>query len=281
MDTAAPDATGVGCRRAWITARRDCGPDAFVLEVEVDDPPPPQPPGRFAMLSPWSEHDLGPGPVIPRPFSIYQRPAPERFTFLVQVLGPGTRALDALSLGDHVALTLPLGNGFVLPPPERPVVLVAGGVGSAPFFAYLEERRAAGAGERTWLLYGARSAPRLYDLAAFAALGTPLLTATDEGDAGFHGSVLDLLATELDAGRLPADARFAACGPEGLLHAFARFCRVRGLDAEVSLETYMGCGFGVCNACAVATDPDGPLGAWPWAKTCVDGPVFALEALAP
>jgi hypothetical protein len=39
----------------------------------------------------------------------------------------------------------------------------------------------------------------------------------------------------------------------------------------------MGCGFGVCNACPVETQPDGTFGDWPWARTCEVGPVFALS----
>jgi hypothetical protein len=42
----------------------------------------------------------------------------------------------------------------------------------------------------------------------------------------------------------------------------------------------MGCGVGICNGCPVPTRPDGPLGAWPNAKCCVEGPVFSVDAIA-
>ncbi|MDP6962642.1 MAG: dihydroorotate dehydrogenase electron transfer subunit, partial [Planctomycetota bacterium] len=74
-----------------------------------------------------------------------------------------------------------------------------------------------------------------------------------------------------------SDAVFLACGPEGLLHAFADFARLRNLDAYLSLETYMGCGYGVCNACPVSTSREGKLSSWPYAKTCCEGPVFSLK----
>ncbi len=227
------------------------------------------------MLSPGD----GSGPCIPRPFSVYERTAPDRFSFLIQVHGPGTRALDAIADGGAVTCTMPLGQGFRVAPSERSVVMVAGGVGSAPFLLYAQARVAAGAAASTWMLYGARTADRLYDRALFARTGVRLECASQDGDGAQRGTVLDLLRNGLDSGSIPADALFLACGPEGLLHAFADFARSRALSAELSLETYMGCGWGGCNACPVATAPDGPLGAWPWAKTCTQGPVFALDAI--
>ncbi|RMH02254.1 MAG: hypothetical protein D6702_09190 [Planctomycetota bacterium] len=260
--------------RARVAGRRRCGPDAFVLELELPEPLPDLAPGRFAMLAP-----VAGGPLVPRPFSVYDQPAPDRVSFLIQVIGAGTRALAALAEGAEVIATLPLGNGFVLPEPEREVALVAGGVGSAPFLLYARARL--GALAPTHFLFGARTAERLYDREVFAGLsGLRSVLATDDGSLGFAGHAVACLEAELAAGRISAGARFCACGPEPLLRSFAAFARARGLDAEVSLETYMGCGFGVCNGCPTPTDPAGRLGDWPWAKVCLDGPVFAVTDLA-
>lgn len=263
------------CRVGTVAGRQPCGPDAFILELAFADPVAGVTPGRFAMLS--REDDLG--PLIPRPFSVYDQPAPDRLTFLIQVLGAGTRALARLRKGDPVTCTVPLGNGFEVRGPERDVVFVAGGVGSAPFLLYGRRRLEAGLGERTTYYFGARTADRLYDLESFEAMGLRALLATEDGSAGRQGNVIQRLASGLETGEVPGAALFCACGPEGLLHAFAAFACEHGLDAELSLETYMGCGFGVCNACPIPTREDGPLGAWPYAKTCLDGPVFALESI--
>jgi dihydroorotate dehydrogenase electron transfer subunit len=268
-------ATAARCWRATLLDKRACGPDAFVAAVELPADPGPVQPGQFAMLSPAD----GGGPCIARPFSVFDRTGPRRFTFLVQVHGPGTQALDGVACGGAWTVTMPLGNGFEVAPPARPVVFVAGGVGSAPFLLYARARVASGAGGNTWMLYGARSADRLYDRALFEASGVPVLCRTQDGGSGPSGTVLDLLREELDAGRIPQDALFCACGPEGLLHAFAVLARARRLSSELSLETYMGCGWGGCNACPVATEPAGPLGSWPWAKTCTQGPVFPLTSI--
>jgi dihydroorotate dehydrogenase electron transfer subunit len=260
------------CTDSRVVGRISCGPDAFLLDVEVDDELPELAPGVFAMLSPAD----GTGPELGRPFSLYDQRG-RVLRFLVQVMGVGTQALAKVEVGGLVTLTFPLGNGFAVESPERPVVMVAGGVGSVPFLLYARHRMQLGAEANTWLLFGARTADRLYDADGLAAAGAPMLYATDDGSRGFHGNVVQLLDQELAAGRLPRDACFCACGPEGLLHGFAAYARKHELDAQLSLETYMGCGFGVCNACPVETQPDGPLGAWPWARTCEAGPIFSLS----
>jgi len=258
-----------------VVEQRSVGPDAFVLELEIPGMPEFMPPGTFAMLSP----EDGSGPEIPRPFSVYDRLRDDRFTFLIQTLGRGTAAIEQVSVGAKMRCTMPLGNGFEVAAAERTVVMVAGGVGSAPFLLYAKERAVMGASANTHMLFGARAKARLYDCQAFAAVDVDLHLATDDGSLGFDGNVVACLGSLLDSGKLPADARFLACGPAGLLHGFADFARARSLDAWLSLETYMGCGFGVCNGCPVPTNPDGPLGGWPYARTCTDGPVFPLTAI--
>src|SRR5215207_5581999 len=82
----------------------------------------PGEPGQFFMLE-------APGRVLPRPMSLCLAP-PRELAFLIDPIGPGTRALAALGPGELVSVLGPLGNGFCLHV-ERPV-LVAGGVGIAP-----------------------------------------------------------------------------------------------------------------------------------------------------
>ena len=86
-------------------------------------------PGQFFMLE-------APGRLLPRPMSVCLAPRGE-LAFLIDPIGPGTRALCALRPGDRIGLLGPLGNGFRLEV-ERPL-LVGGGIGVAPF-PYLSER---------------------------------------------------------------------------------------------------------------------------------------------
>src|SRR6476660_1004733 len=89
----------------------------------------PGAPGQFFMLE-------APGRLLPRPMSLALAPAGE-LAFLIDPIGPGTRALCTLTPGDRVGVLGPLGNGFDLDV-ERPL-LVGGGIGVAPL-PYLSER---------------------------------------------------------------------------------------------------------------------------------------------
>ena len=63
--------------------------------------------------------------------------AARRARFLLEAVGPGTRALAAVEPGDEINVFGPLGNGYRLEV-ERPL-LVGGGIGVAPF-PYLSEQ---------------------------------------------------------------------------------------------------------------------------------------------
>jgi dihydroorotate dehydrogenase electron transfer subunit len=60
-----------------------------------------------------------------------------------------------------------------------------------------------------------------------------------------------------------------ACGPNRMLAAAAQ----RWPDAQVAVETYMGCGTGVCLGCAV------PLVRGGYDRACTEGPVYVASAI--
>ena len=71
--------------------------------------------------------------------------------------------------------------------------------------------------------------------------------------------------------------RIACCGPERMMEAVAHLAHERGVACEVSLETPMACGIGICFSCVVKVrQPDGE---WDYKRTCVEGPVFAAEKI--
>src|SRR5207237_3135999 len=73
--------------------------------------------------------------ALPRPMSLCLAPRGE-LAFLIDPIGPGTRALTELEAGDALAVFGPLGNGFRLD--VRKPLLVGGGIGIAPL-PYLSE----------------------------------------------------------------------------------------------------------------------------------------------
>jgi dihydroorotate dehydrogenase electron transfer subunit len=190
-------------------------------------------PGQFFMLE-------APGRVLPRPMSLCQAPEGE-LAFLVEPIGPGTRALCALDAGQSIHVLGPLGNGFDLSV-ERPL-LVAGGIGVAPM-PYLAQ--ALGGAPA---VLGFRS-----DRHAEAAR---LLTGADV-------VVEPSLVTEL----LPEDpGDVLACGPEPMLDAV----RARVPTAQLAWEAPMACGYGACYGCVVEREGR-------YVRLCVEGPVLQEAA---
>jgi dihydroorotate dehydrogenase electron transfer subunit len=187
-------------------------------------------PGQFFMLE-------APGRLLPRPMSLCQAP-PGELGFLMEPIGPGTRALCELRPGDAIHVLGPLGNGFDLDV-ARPL-LVGGGIGIAPL-PYLRE---ALGGAPT--LLGFRSERH-------AEAGASLLP-------GAEVVVEPRLVTEL----LPADpGDVLACGPEPMLEAVQ--ARVPG--AQLAWEAPMACGYGACYGCVVERSGI-------YVRLCTEGPVL-------
>jgi NAD(P)H-flavin reductase len=180
-----------------------------------------------------------PGRLLPRPMSLCLAPAGE-LAFLIDPIGPGTRALCALEPGDSLGILGPLGNGFRLDV-DRPL-LVGGGIGVAPL-PYLSEALG-----RPPAVLGFRS-----DWHAEAAVLVP----------GAQACVEPTLVTQL----IPAGMDVLACGPGPMLEAVRRTAPT----AQLAWEAPMACGYGACYGCAV--EIDGEL-----KRLCVEGPVLSRAA---
>jgi NAD(P)H-flavin reductase len=174
--------------------------------------------------------------LLPRPFSLCLAPRNE-LGFLVDPVGPGTRAIAALVSGDEIAVTGPLGKGFDLAV-ERPL-LVGGGIGIAPF-PYLSECLGGPAA-----VLGFRTAHHA-EAAALVPNAEVVLDPTLVTDA------------------LPRDpGDVLACGPEPMLDAVGTL--VAG--AQLAREAPMACGYGACYGCVVAVNGG-------YTRLCVEGPVL-------
>ena len=232
--------------------------------LSVSDPGAPEPqPGQFAMIAAAARWGGGEDerPYLPRAFSIARR-AGEESQFLLEDVGPGTRRLCELKAGDELWALGPLGVGFTAPSQGRRAILVGGGVGIAPL-AILQDALGV---DTTTVLLGFRDGAR----AQGAALLRAARVATDDGSAGRHGLVTDLLAEELE--RDP-HATVYACGPAPMLEAVRAICAAAGVPAQLALEAGMACGFGACYGCVVPKRGGGYL------RVCVDGPVIDAAEL--
>ena len=213
--------------RLKVVAREAVGPYTL-LRIERG-PLDTGEPGQFFMLQ-TAERPL------PRPMSLCVAPRCE-LGFLIDPIGPGTRALCGLERGEAVHVLGPLGHGFRLDV-ERPL-LVGGGLGVPPF-PYLSDRL-----RNPPAILGFRSAWH-----AEAAALVP------------HAQVVVEPTYVTEA--MPAGHDVLACGPEPMLEAV----RALAPDAQLAWEAPMACGFGACYGCVV--EIDGKL-----KRLCVEGPVLA------
>jgi dihydroorotate dehydrogenase electron transfer subunit len=214
-----------------VTGTEQVGPYTL-LRVEAG-PLEPGVPGQFFMLRP-------PGHVLPRPMSLCLARDGE-LCFLIDAIGPGTRALCDLEGGERLHVLGPLGNGFDLTVP-RPL-LVGGGIGIAP------------------LPYAAQV---LGDVPAILGFRT----AHHAAAAALLPGARVVVEPELVTSLLPEEpADVLACGPEPMLEALRHLVP----EAQLAWEAPMACGYGACYGCVV--EVDGRL-----QRLCVTGPVLRAAA---
>jgi dihydroorotate dehydrogenase electron transfer subunit len=253
-------------RTSSLVGREEIGGPYFLLTFEHAETAREARPGQFVMI----KAGLSAEPPLRRPFSILEAsPERETFTLFVKAIGPGSSALCALPVGGVAQCLGPLGHPFSLPPAGTEASLVAGGYGVAPF-SFLGRELARG-GKSARLFYGGRASADLPLLGRLREQGLDVVPATEDGSAGTEGRVTLPLQAHLDAATRPQ--RLYACGPEAMLHAVARIAAARGLEAEVSLDPWMGCGLGTCLGCVVRVQDPGDA-RWKYRCACTEGPVF-------
>lgn len=212
-------------------------------------------PGQFCNIK-VSENDF---PLLRRPFSVCDVDGDYIF-FLFDVHGEGTKILSNKKKGDLIDLLGPLGNGFVLEGAFDIALIIAGGLGTAPFPLLIkklpEEKRVTcfvgGKTKNNVINYGLKN----------------IFCSTDDGSYGFHGTVIDLLKSEI-AKFDKTKFRIFACGPNPMLKALQNYSIENNYECQISVERNMACGFGICQGCPIdSANGDSYL------LVCKDGPVF-------
>lgn len=197
--------------------------------------------------------------------------------------GAFTTACAESPLGTKVSLWGPLGNGFSPRPCDR-LIMAVGGIGQTPMLLLGREAmgtqrfsRECGWAKHVELIYGARRESLLAGVPDFSKAGFEVDLCTDDGSTGTKALVPDVLAARLDQIGQGESVRVVTCGPEIMMEKVADVCRDRGIDCQVSMETPMACGIGICFSCvAKVKQSDGD---WDYKRTCVEGPIFDADKI--
>lgn len=219
--------------------------------------------GQFAQLQvPNTE-----GVMLRRPISIHSvKYESNSIEFLVQLVGPGTKGLAKLKLGDIVNVIYPLGIGFSVDKPMRKAILIGGGVGVAPLLELGKVLKSKGV-EFSYL-FGGRTDKHLLRLDEFRKVA-PVEVSTQDGSMGDNGLVTE---NNVLQGDVDFDMIFC-CGPTPMMKAVGRYAHDRNIACEVSLEHKMACGIGACLCCVEETRDEGNV------CICKEGPVFNIDKL--
>ncbi|HUE73539.1 MAG TPA: dihydroorotate dehydrogenase electron transfer subunit, partial [Pirellulaceae bacterium] len=250
-------ADGLICEEVEIEANEQIALDTYRLRVMSSDIARQILPGQFVMLRIAGCDD----PLIGRPLALYDTiPAADGSPVGIDVVylakGKLTSRLMDMTRGQWLGVWGPLGNGF-LPRPTEHLIMVAGGIGQTPFLALAQEylgKKAYGNPPRevppaqsVTLCYGARTYEYLAGVEDFQQLGVDVRISTDDGSRGKKGFVTDVLSGVF-AEPGPAK-RIVCCGPEPMMQAVAHIAHEAKIPCEVSLETPMACGIGICFTC--------------------------------
>jgi len=219
-------------------------------------------PGNFVMIAVSGGND----PLLKRPFGIFRQESPY-FYIYYEVVGRGSELMASRREGDHLMVIGPLGNTFPKYEKEN-ILLVGGGRGIAPLYFAAEKYSRS---NNVSLIYGARSEGDLLftdELEKFPFRETVFYT--NDGSGFRKGTVTTEIKEIIE--RNGINVTFS-CGPDKMFESLNGEIGGLGINNFVSLEAFMGCGFGICYSCAVKGS-DGK-----YKKVCSDGPVFRMEEI--
>jgi dihydroorotate dehydrogenase electron transfer subunit len=234
-------------------------PATSVLSLRAPDAARGAAPGQFLHIHCGESS----APLLRRPMSVY-RTERDIIQLMIRDVGEGSAWLVRRQPGDELECLGPLGHGFRLLPQARNLLMVGGGYGVAPLVGLAECALARGASVA--LAVGAATRAHVFPTDLLPA-EVEYLVATDDGSAGHHGYVTDLVPERIAW----ADAIYA-CGPLAMMRALARIIREQspGKPTQVAMEERMGCAMGVCLGCVIETTR-GPH------RVCTEGPVFDIR----
>lgn len=242
--------------------------DIYLMRLECPAIAKTAEPGQFVNIKVNQEFV----PFLRKPFSICRRDKQAGWIeVLWKIVGKGTALMARYKSGQNVNLLGPLGVGFSFPPEMKSAFLVGGGLGVAPLPFLCEELLQTDTAIDIFL--GARSQEELSMVDFFEERGVAVHLSTEDGSLGMQGLVTERVIEKLRKIANPNRCHLFSCGPTGFLNAMMKITGESNVEGQVSVETMMGCGFGICVGCPVRVrkpEPGGKL----YKLTCIEGPTF-------
>jgi glutamate synthase (NADPH/NADH) small chain len=241
-----------------ILGKRLLTPEIAWLQVEAPEIAKHWKAGQFVIIRPTERSERIPLTIVDGD------EATGSITLVVQAVGKTSRATVRLDVGDRLADLLgPLGQAASIEKVGN-VLCVAGGVGVAELLPVARAFREAG--NHVTALCGARSSAQIVLDVELRSAADEVLWATDDGTAGLHGTVVDLMRA-WRAGNACTLGIAHVIGPIPMMRAAAGVTREWAVRTYASLNPIMVDGTGMCGGCRVTVGGKVRF-------ACVDGPEF-------
>jgi glutamate synthase (NADPH/NADH) small chain len=183
-------------------------------------------------------------------------------SLVIQKIGNSTQKLCALNEGDFIHdIAGPLGKATEIENLGT-VVCACGGVGAAPMLPVATALKAAG--NRIIAVLAARSKDLIILEEQFKAVADKVLIYTDDGSYGCKGLVTNGVEKIILSEKVN---RCEAIGPAIMMKFVCLLTKKYEIPTEVSLNTIMVDGTGMCGACRITVGGETKF-------VCVDGPEF-------
>lgn len=184
-------------------------------------------------------------------------------TIIFQVVGKSTLQLSKLNEGEEIQTVVgPLGKPTHI---ENfgTVVCVGGGIGVAPLHPIAQALKKAG--NHVITIIGARTKDLIILEEEMKSIADEFILCTDDGSYGIKALVTEPLKEICE--RNPKPNMVIAIGPPIMMKFCSETTRPYGVFTQVSLNTIMVDGTGMCGGCRVNVGKDIKF-------VCVDGPEF-------
>jgi len=198
-------------------------------------------------------------PLLRRPFAIH-KVNKDSFEILYKVVGEGTKILSEKRKGDEIDILGPLGKGFTLDHNFSSTVILGTGVGCAPLLFLAEELSKRN--KKIFILLGGKDESFILRSEEFKKFGECFFILKSKGESVFS-FFKDFIKDK--------KTFVYVCTNRALSKEIGNFCKIQNIPCEISLESHMGCGIGVCLGCVIYGRNNKFL------KVCKDGPVFSAK----